>query len=258
MSLLQLDRSEFFGDDGDPGYFDYRPGEHASWIYPTQKGKSHLMWQTLGAAMRQNPHLSAVTLMPKALSPSTSRWAAAMGFQELPSWPPRRRLFASRPAGYVVWPPHRKDLPVAQDRAQVAEVLRSVLHDRLWEGDGITVADDLHVLAVLMGLNAECEEMWTTGGEGGAGLWGANQKPSGTVGSGAVSSFFYNCPSHLFLGRDTDERNVKRFGEIGGGIDPAEVADIVRNLRLYRIGDKTISQVLYIDTRGPYKALIGP
>ena len=51
---------------------------------------------------------------------------------------------------------------------------------------------------------------------------------------------------------------MKRFAEIGGGIDLAEVAGIVRNLRLYRIGDKTISQVLYIDTRGPYKCLIGP
>jgi hypothetical protein len=256
MALLELDRPEFFGDDGTAGYFDYRPGEHASWIYPTQKGKSHLMWQTLGAAMRQRPDLSAVTLMPKAKSPSTSRWAEAMNFRETPTWPPRRRLLGGRPDGHVVWPPHRQDLTAAEDRAQVASVLREALHARLWEGDGITVADDLHILA-LMGLNAECEEMWTTGGEGGAALWGANQKPSGSK-TASVSSFFYNCPSHLFLGRDTDKANVQRFGEIGGGIDPGEIARIVRDLKLYRIGDKTISQVLYIDMRGPYKCLIGP
>lgn len=259
MALLSLSRPEFFGEDGGPGYFDYREGEHAAWIYSTQKGKSHLMWQAMRAAMRQNPGLSAAVLMPKALSPSTARWAEALSFRETPSWPPPpRRLFEQKPAGYVVWPPHRKDLPAAEDRTQVAEVLRRALHDRLWAGHGITVADDLHLLAVLMGLNAECEEFWTTGSEGGAGLWGANQKPSGTANSGAVSSYFYNSASHLFLGRDTDERNVKRFSEIGGGIDPREVAEIVRNLRLYRIGDKTISEVLYIDTRGPYKALIGP
>lgn len=35
MSLLELDRAEFFGTPEEPGYFDYRPGEHASWIYLT-------------------------------------------------------------------------------------------------------------------------------------------------------------------------------------------------------------------------------
>lgn len=253
MALLRLNREEFFED-----YFTYNPGEHASWVYPTQKGKSHLMWQTLGAAMRQHPGLSAVTLMPKAKSPSTHTWAQAMEFREVAEWPPPPKLLARKPPGYVVWPRHRVDLSAAEDRAQVSTVLRRALHDRLWKGNGITVADDLHVLAVIMGLNAECEEFWTTGAEGGAALWGANQKPSGTSGSGAVSTYFYNSASHMFLGRDTDERNVKRFSEIGGGIDPREIADIVRNLRLYKIGPKTISEVLYIDLRGPYKALIGP
>jgi len=258
MSLLQLNRDQFFGLDGTDGYFDYNPGEHAGWIYPTQKGKTHLAWQTLGAALRQHPELTAATLMPKAKSPSTARWAEAMNFRETPVWPPRRKLFGEKPAGWVVWPPHRPDLSAAENRAQIAEVMRKALHQLLWKGDCIAFADDLHRLAVLMGLNPECEEFWTTGAEGGAALWGANQKPSGTVNSGSVSSYFYNSPTHLFLGRDTDERNVRRFAEIGGGIDPREIASIVQNLRLYRIGDKTISEVLYLDLRGPYKCLIGP
>jgi hypothetical protein len=260
MSPPELSRDEFFGTDesSDPGYFRYETGEHAAWIYPTQKGKSTLAWQTLAAAQRQHPDLSIATLMPKALSPSTARWAEAMDFRETPAWPPRRKLFAGKPAGYVVWPPHRKDVSAAEDREQVAEVLRKAMHHQYWRGNSITFADDLHLLAVLMGLNAECEQFWTAGAEGGSALWGANQKPSGTLGSGAVSSYFYNSSSHLFLGRDTDERNVKRFSEIGGGVDPREIAEIVRNLKLYRIGPKTISQVLYIDTRGPHKALLGP
>ena len=32
----------------------------------------------------------------------------------------------------------------------------------------------------------------------------------------------------------------------------------MRNLRLYRIGNHTVSQKLYVDKRGPYMALIGP
>lgn len=253
MSPMQLDRQDWLDH-----YFDYRAGEHVSLIYPTQKGKSTLAWQMMGAALRRNPGLDAATLMPKPNSPSTARWARTMNFRETPEWPPRKKLFESEPDGYVVWPKHRKDIPAAENRAQVAAKLRAAMNAMYWKGNCICFADDVFVLAVLMGLNPEAEQFWTAGSEGGAGLWSANQKPSGTLGSGSVSSFSYNSVSHLCLGKDTDARNIKRFSEIGGGVDPEEVSDIVRNLRLFPIGKKTISEVLYIDTRGPYMALIGP
>lgn len=255
--MQELSRAEFYGWDGSPGFWDYRDGEHAAWIYPTQKGKTHSIWQTIQATRKQRPWLRPVTLMPKALSPSTHRWGEALGFREVAEWPPLPRL-GQKPPGYLVWPKHRKDLPVAEDRAQVAAVLRKALHDNFVKGKCILVADDLHLLSSTLGLNAELEEFWTAGAEGGAALWGANQKPSGTATGPGISTYFYSASTHFFLGRDTDERNVRRFAEIGGGIDPREIAHIVRNLKLYRIGDKTISQQLYIDARIPAKALIGP
>ncbi len=253
MSPMQLDRPEWLDH-----FWDYRRGEHAAWIYPTGKGKSTLAYQCADVAMRRNPDLDFCSMMPKSQSPTTARWARELGLQETPTWPPRKKLFEAEPRGYVLWPKHRRDISAAENRAQLAEHFRKGFHDLLWKGDCIAFADDLHRLAVLMGLNTECEEWWTTGAEAGAGLWGANQKPSGTVNSGAVSSFFYNCPTHMFFGRDTDQRNVRRFSEIGGGVDPAEIADIVQNLRLYQIDGKTISEVLYLDLRGPYMTLIGP
>lgn len=253
MPPPQLDRADFLEH-----YWDYRPGEHVALIYPTQKGKTHLGYQLADRAMRQNPDLTFCSMMPKAKSPATSRWAEALQLQETPSWPPHRRLFAAKPRGHVLWPPHRRDLTAADNRAQVAEHFRKAFHHQLWSGNSITFADDLHRLAVLMGLNAECEELWTTGAEGGAGLWGANQKPSGTAGAGSISTYFYNSSPHLFFGKDTDDRNVRRFSEIGGGVDPREVAGIVKDLRLFPIGGKTISEVLYVDTRGPYYCLVGP
>lgn len=253
MPLLQLDRRDFLDH-----YFRYGPGEHLSLIYPTQKGKTHLAYQLADVAMRQNPGLSFASLMPKSRSPATVNWARALDLQETPVWPPRRKLMQSRPRGHVLWPPHRKDLSAAADRAQVADVMRGAMHDLFNQGDCITFADDVFLLAVLMGLNPECEEFWTAGSEGGAGLWSANQKPSGTLGSGSVSSFAYNSVTHLGLGRDTDERNIRRFAEIGGGVDPKEIAYHVRNLRLFPVGGKTISEVLYLDLRGPYMCLVGP
>lgn len=252
MPPLQLDRQDFLDR-----FWDYRRGEHVSFIAPTQRGKTHLSYQLLASAMKQNPDLTVVSLMPKPNSPATVAWAKALNLRETPTWPPRRKLFAADPDGYVLWPRHRRDLGAVENRLQVGAELRKALKELYWRGDSICFADDVFVAAVLMDLNPDMEEWWTAGGEGGSGLWSANQKPSGTLGSGSVSSFSYNSPSHLFLGRDSDERNVKRFSEIGG-VDPREVADIVRNLRLYRIGDKSISEQLYIDKRGPYMALIGP
>lgn len=250
--MLRLPRDEFFGE-----YFDYRPGEHLSLIYPTRRGKSHLAYQCLDAAMRQHPGLSVATLMPKPRDPATTAWAARLNLKETPAWPPPKRWWQDKPRGYVLWPRHRKDLPATQNREQIAGHLRKCLHAQYWRGSSLTFADDVHNLAVLMGLNPELEEFWTAGGSSGAGLWSANQKPSGTVSSGSVSSFSYNAPAHLFLGRDTDERNVKRFGEIGG-VNPREIEAIVRGLALHSIDGNTISEVLYIDKRGPYLVTLLP
>jgi hypothetical protein len=250
--VLQISRPEFLDE-----YFDYRPGEHLNAIYPTRRGKTHLVYQCLRVAMRQNPHLSAVSLMPKPKDDATAAWAAALGLRETPVWPPRRWPFTEGPPGWVLWPRHTRNLPADQRRALIAAQLRACLNDQYWRGDSITFADDVYVAAVLMGLNPECEEFWTAGGSNRAGLWSANQKPSGTLGGGSVSSFSYNAPTHLFLGKDTDDRNVRRFGEIGG-VDPREVESIVRNLRLFSIDGNSVSEVLYIDKRGPYMAVIGP
>lgn len=251
--MLRLTRSEFFDD-----YFDYRPGEHLSLIYPTRRGKTHLAYQALNSAMKQNPDLSTVSLMPKPRDPATTAWAERLDLKEVREFPPPKRWFwQHEPRGYVLWPAHNPDLEAAENRELIAGKLRKCLSSQYWRGNSVTFADDVHNLAILMGLNPELEEFWTAGGSSGAALWSANQKPSGTQHSGSVSSFSYNAPAHLFLGKDTDERNVKRFGEIGG-VDPREVEGIVRNLQLFPIDGNTVTEVLYIDKRGPYMATILP
>lgn len=252
MSPKQLDRQEFLEE-----VFDYRPGEHLLVVEPTGGGKTVLSYQLLGAAMEQNPHLSPVSLMPKPADPSTVQWARALNLRETAVWPPRRKLLAGKPAGYVLWPPHVMSLPPAQRREQIGQVLRRGLDSQYRRGNSITFMDDAHSAAVFMGLNEYLEELLVNGRAGGAAAWLALQKPSGSQATGSVSSFAYSSASHIFLGRDNDQRNIRRFGEIGG-FDPGEVEQIVRNLKLYRINGHTVSEKLYLDQRGPYKALIGP
>lgn len=255
MRIARFDREEFLEKK-----LDYRPGEHVGIWEPTQGGKTHLSYQMLDVAMRRNPQLRTVSAMPKSRSPATLRWASALDLRITDDWPPKWTM--SKPRGYVLWPRHLTGVPVEENRAHLTRVFRKMLADQYQQGDSMTLADDVYLLAVILGLNMECEEFWTAGAEGGAGLWAPNQKPSGTVGGGSVSSFSYNSPTHLVFGKDTDVRNQKRFAEIGGGIDPELVSSIVPHLKRFPVstpeGIKNISEKLYADKRGPYMCVVGP
>jgi energy-coupling factor transporter ATP-binding protein EcfA2 len=253
MSLLELDRQDWLEN-----YFEYNGGEHVVIVEPTGGGKTHLMYQMLQAVMREHPDLKPVAFMPKSADPSTAAWAKALNLRETPVWPPVRKLLQGKPAGHVLWPRHRMDLDPDARREEVGKVLRAGLDSQYKAGRSISLVDDAHSAATMMRLNSYIEEILVNGRAGGSAAWLALQKPSGTVNSGGITSFAYSSPTHFLFGRDTEARNLKRLSEIGGGIDPAKVESIVRNLRLYRIGKHTISQKLYIDKRGPYMALIGP
>lgn len=256
MALLSLSRSEWLDE-----YFDYRAGEHVVIVEPTGGGKTWLMYQMLGAVMREHPELFPVAFMPKASDPSTAQWARALGLRETPVWPPRRKVsevLSPKPAGHVLWPRHRMDLPPDSRREEVGKVLRAGLDWQYKTGNTISLIDDAHSAATMMGLNSYIEEILVNGRAGGAAAWLSLQKPSGTVNSGGITSFAYSSPTHYLFGKDTEARNLKRLTEIGGGVDPDRIENIIRGLRLYRIGQNTVSQKLYIDKRGPYMMLVGP
>jgi len=266
MSLTRLSRDEFLND-----YFDYRPGQHvlAALISPTGNGKTRLGYQLLRAAMKQHPQLGVRVTIPKRRDAEASAWNAALGLKEVPGWPPPpRKLWQPKPPGYAVWPLHHIGQPgddpdkvLTENRAHVEGVMKAAALASWQEGDSIHVADDIYVQAVVLGMNQFFSEILTNGRSVGCALWGSNQKPSGTR-EGSVTSFFYNSPSHLFLGADLDERNRERFGEIGG-VDRKFVSDIVQHLQVHVIDGNAVSDQLYISKaasgpEGPAMAIVGP
>jgi len=243
-------------------HFDYQPGEHFGIWSPTGSGKTYDAYQLLDVAMLRNPQLRAASLMPKSRDAATWQWAARLGLRVTDSWPPGRPLFADPPRGHVFWPKHLKGASVAEKRAHLTAAFRAMLNDQFQRGESITLADDVYNLAAVLGLNMELEEFWTAGASAGAGLWSANQKPSGTIGGGHVSSFSYNAPTHYLFGKDTDRRNVRRFAEIGAGVDPELIAYLVANLRIHTMRAASgriahISEKLYLHKGGPYLCILG-
>jgi energy-coupling factor transporter ATP-binding protein EcfA2 len=256
MALLELER-----DDWLDNYLEINPGEHVVAIEPTGGGKSTIMYQMAGRVLDEHPRLSFVTFMPKPADATTSQWSSALGLRETPVWPPEKKFahyLQPRPAGHVLWPHHRMDLPPADRREAVGKVLRAGLDGQYVAGRSISFVDDAHSAATYMRLNDHIEEILVNGRANDASAWLALQKPSGTTNAGGITTYAYSSPTHFLFGKDTNEANLKRLSEIGGGIDPAKIAPIIRNLRLYRFGKHTISQKLYVDRRGPYLALIGP
>lgn len=252
--LTYLDREDFLAN-----YWAWKPGEHVAYFEPTQQGKTYLLYQCLGRAMAQHPHLRTVTAAPKPRDPATAMWAERLGMRTVDTWPPPYKPFAAKPPGLALWPKHIRGSSAAAMKANkehLNRVFGAMMNDQYWQGDSITVADDAHILAALLDLNEHFEQLLTAGGGMNASIWIAGQKPSGTQGGGSLTSFAYNAPTHLFLGHDPDLRNQQRFSEIGG-VDPKLVAETVRQLRIHQVNGKNVSEKLYIHKGGPWMAVIG-
>ena len=168
--------------------FRYFPGEHIGIWEPTQGGKTHLMYQMLEVAMQQNPDLRVVSAMPKSRSPATRRWAEQLDLKIIDRWPPPASL-TGRPPGYVLWPKHLKGAEVPVNRAHLTSHFRRMLAAQYQEGDSITLADDVYIMAVLLGLNMDLEEFWTAGSEGGAALWAPTRSRPGRSAAGRSPAF---------------------------------------------------------------------
>lgn len=244
-------------------YFYYQAGEHVLIIEPNQQGKTHLAFQMLEKAA--SPELPAVAAIMKPRDPAPGAWIRALDWPEIDRWPPPARWpWRKPPAGYGLWPRHTMtDLDADEDNLRTQ--IRAALRHTYAHGDMIFFADEVYGLIAELDLSKELVALWTRGGGMGAGLWAATQKPSGTQHGGSLPGFAFNSATHLVLGKDNDERNRRRFGEIGG-VDPRYVSAVVAGLELRQVqtpyGIKTISDKLYIDKRGdsagPYMCVIGP
>jgi energy-coupling factor transporter ATP-binding protein EcfA2 len=252
MPLDPISRQEFLD-----AKVDVRPGESAVIIGPTGSGKTHLAWQFADVGMRQNQQLQVHAVQPKPADETTVRFADEYGLQVTPDYPFRKKLFRPHPTGYVHWPAHIRD-DADKNAEHLSKQFKNSLNGMYWDGNSLVLVDDTYLVGAVYKANRELDNYLTAGRSNDAGIIGCLQAPKGTVHSGAVSSFFYSQPTHMFFFRDNVASNRDKLGQISMGLDPRWIEHTVANLKTYRIDDSTVSDVLYLHRSGPYACVIRP
>jgi hypothetical protein len=219
--------------------WSYKPGEHVTFIAPTQSGKTYLAYQLLGYTA--TPKCPAIVLSMKPRDGTTEKFTKELGFRRVPVWPPGPSIqWTKKPPGYTLWPPAIQD-PEADD-ANLKTQFQAAIRESYHKGNRIIYGDELYGLSDI-GLDRDMIRVWSRGASLGCAVWGSTQKPS------HIPLWAYNQADHLFIAYDPDKENRKRYDEIGG-IDPGIVRDLVLQL------DKERFQFLYLRRKGPRYCIV--
>lgn len=236
--IVVIGREEFARD-----YFDYEPGDHVVFGGPTQRGKTTLAFDLLEYAA--TPDCPAYVAVSKPKDPTTEKATRRLNFVRVSDWPAPRKLSNWKPSGYVIWP---KFGDMNTDTQRAADITFRLMEDRYAAGvrnkKGILVMDDTMVKAKIMGLDRQMTKILAMAGAMDVGLWVFVQKPTD---SGSTPIWSFSQSEHVFLTRDPDMRNRRRYDEIGG-IDGHFVAQATNTLMPY--------QFLYIKRTGGYVCVV--
>ena len=232
--LALIDIPEFGRDEFITERWEYKPGEHVTFLAPTQTGKTTLKFELFRETL--NKQLKAVSLIMKPKDPVPESYRKLLKFDRIDHWPPSRfRQWIKNPHGWMLWPSHTFD-PAIDNKTLKREFRKAIL----WcykQGNVILDIDEILGVADELGLDDELVTVWSRGASMGCGQWGGSQRPSG------IPLHGYSQASHLFLGHTTDKRDRDRLRDISGiGIDPDAIADEVE-----RLGEH---EWLYIRKRG--------
>lgn len=231
-------------------HFGYQPGHHVAFFGPTQiAGKTTLDFALQEAVV--NSELPAVVLCMKHQDRVIAHWTRRLGYREIRSWPPVRKVsemapFGDKPRGYTLWPKQSLTHVDADNALLEREFTKAITHNR-GHTPSITIANELYGLLAELNMRTLLTAVVTRDSVAGHGLWYETQKPSGTQGI-SIPGFFFNSAEHMFLAKDGEERNRRRYAEIACGIDANEIERQTMALDPY--------SWLYIRRSGPHWCVV--
>lgn len=229
--IVTFDRHTFFTE-----VFDPQEGDCATFLCPYGGGKTQIALEALAVTAR--PDYPATIVVMKPRDKTIERFLRVHKWPIVRDWPPARvtlfgKLFRKQPAGYVLWPSESGNPDI--DDARHTGIFRKCFRLMYWAAGrkgkrrqpGIIFCDETYSLENELGLKKDLKRIWSKGRSVGCGLWAASQRPV-WIDRLALQA------QHLFLGYDPDTDMQKRYGEIGGGIDPETVRLIVSKLQRFQ------------------------
>lgn len=217
-SVKRISRKDFLEK-----YWRYKPGEHVTFIAPTQNGKTTMIFDLLKHTPLQDKEHPPVVLVMKPKDPLVLKKVKELDYKVVRNWPPVPTPWDKK-NGYALWPKHTFD-PDQDDELHKPIMRRALLHSYK-RGNTKVVADETYGVANDLGLGKDLTAIHSRGAAMGVGLWCATQKPT------HIGLWAYSQAEHLFIGYDPDARARDRFKEIGG-VDPEIVKHYAARLRKF-------------------------
>lgn len=226
--------------------WDYKVGEHVTFLGPTKSGKTTLKMQLLNAIHDFPGHKVIVDTKPR--NREVDEWAERFQWpvtRTMPIGPYTRARWTMK--GYdfdtvVFRPPHPYD-PEEGDDSVREDIKRFLLRAYHGKKNWIIDADEM-LDWVDIKLDKIMRVLWSRGRSMDLGFWGGTQRPYD------VPLYAYSSPTHLFFSRDNDPRNRERLRGIAGLPNPKEVDATIANLPKFHW--------LYLQPRDGKACIIGP
>jgi hypothetical protein len=255
-SVPVLTREQFLEKFGE----DYAPGQHVTFIGPTQRGKTHMSHQMLERVI--SPQLPALILAgkPPGRDHTMDEAPDKLGLQVTETFPPpanvkarqwwnKRTSETPKANGYVLKPRHTMT-DLSADKANLGNQFRKgMVHSYAGSQNIIVVCDETKLIYDLK-LQEEHEAILTRGAPVVA-CWSLLQRGR------FVSYFVYDMPEHVIFFSDPDSANVKRYAELVGGVDPKLIVDTMNSLKTRESANKmTNSEAIYFRRSGSQIAIV--
>jgi energy-coupling factor transporter ATP-binding protein EcfA2 len=241
----EISRKDFL----DEFQHDYNNGHHVTGLGPSGKGKSTLFYQCLQRVVTIDRPVYSIHGKVKGRDPTIPVAARKLNLRvvhELPSEARQRYDRKRKFKGYIVRPLEKNLGSVKAENDLLADKFREVIHHCYVTPPGKKVilhVNETHQTQVDLGLKLDCEGPLMRGAPD-CMEWNEIQRGRN------VSYMCYDSAEHMFIFKDDDLDNVKRYADFGQG-DPQELRALMNNLKTERSADgRTISQCLYMRRGG--------
>lgn len=226
----------------------WAPGQHVTFLGPTQRGKTTLSHQMLAQVATPEVPVYMIALKPPGRDPQMAKAPERLHLKlvnEYPDAMTRRIAKARGYNGFVVRPNH-----VMRDHKATKANLREVTQQVLVEcyaskTECIVDIDETHITQNDLGLQDEIEAPLMRGAPV-VSVWCLIQRGR------FITYHAYAAPEWIIIFYDPDRANQMRYSEIGG-IDPRVLLQLAGRLRSKRgdDGKSTVSEAIVIRRSGP-------